>query len=123
MLNDERNPHLSQELIRLLANSSTSLGQSRLIQTREGDSDEDYVDDEAYYRGERKHIQWFKPHTEPQEAGTQLLMGGEYGRVRDRIRSLRRNVNIAKLLRDRASQARPSIYKEDTANVSDLEYP
>ena len=130
MQNGEGNPgqvglRLSQELSRLLASSSSSFGPSRLTQTREDDDDDEgYVDDEdTYYRSHRKHTLWFKPHTEPQEAGTQLLMGGEFGRVGNRIGSMRKNTNISKLIRDRASQARPSIYKEDIANVSDLEYP
>lgn len=120
-----------QELSRLLASASSSFGRTRLMQARaaeEDDNDPDYIDsddddddqDGPYYRGHRKPRLWFKPHTEPQEAGTRLLMGGEFGRVGDRIGSRRGNVNIAKVMRDRASQARPSIYKEDMANVSDL---
>ncbi|KAK7063723.1 WD-repeats-region domain-containing protein [Favolaschia claudopus] len=78
------------------------------------DPDEDDEEDE-YYRAFRNtsHNKYFEKVTEPQEAGVQLLHSGEFGRVGPKIKSRRNDLNIAKQLRRRASQARPRFYKED----------
>ncbi|KAJ7157164.1 WD40 repeat-like protein [Mycena filopes] len=80
----------------------------------EAEEDDDEDEDE-YYRAFRNtgHSLYFKEVTEPQEAGVQLLHSGDFGRVGNKIKSRRGDLNIAKVLRSRASQARPKFYKED----------
>jgi hypothetical protein len=59
----------------------------------------------------------FVPVREPQPRGTELLQGGEFGRVgakRDAGRGAERH--IARVLRQRAQGRRP-VYKEDVASV------
>ena len=65
---------------------------------------------------------WKKPHTEPQKAGVELLMSGEFGRVGPKYRERGfpgvggGSRNLATLLRQRASSTRP-IPKEEFAEV------
>jgi WD repeat-containing protein 23 len=84
-------------------------------------------DEEEYYRAFRNtnHSQYFRQVTEPQETGLQLLHSGDFGRVANKMKSRRSDLNIAKQLRSRASQARPRFYKEDFTSVrgfNSLEY-
>ncbi|KAJ7837378.1 hypothetical protein B0H14DRAFT_1100582 [Mycena olivaceomarginata] len=81
-----------------------------------GAAEEDDDDEEdEYYRAFRNsgHSLYFRKVTEPQEPGVQLIHSGEFGRVGPKIKSRRKDLNIAKQLRSRASQARPRFYKED----------
>ncbi|KAJ6520392.1 WD40-repeat-containing domain protein [Mycena sanguinolenta] len=92
------------------------LGGSTEPEAEEEDAEEDEEDDEdAYFRAFRNtgHGSYFRKVTEPQEAGVKLIHSGEFGRVGPKIRSRRNDLNIAKQLRARASQARPRFYKED----------
>ncbi|KAJ7070505.1 WD40-repeat-containing domain protein [Mycena amicta] len=81
----------------------------------EEDDDEDDGDEREYRRALRQssHKAYFKEVKEPQEAGVRLLHSGDFGRVGPKIRSRGNNLNIAKTLRSRASQARPRFYRED----------
>ncbi|KAJ7757545.1 WD40 repeat-like protein [Mycena metata] len=82
----------------------------------EAEEDEDDDDEEdQYHRAFRNtnHTLYFKEVTEPQEAGVKLLHSGDFGRVGNKIKSRRGDLNITKVLRSRASQARPKFYKED----------
>ncbi|KAJ6601263.1 WD40 repeat-like protein [Mycena vulgaris] len=76
---------------------------------------EEEDDEEEYYRAFRNtnHAQYFQKVTEPQEAGLRLLHSGDFGRVANKVKSRRSDLNVAKQLRNRASQARPKFYKED----------
>lgn len=116
------------DLSRLLGGAS---GWSYAVNARNNgdDDDEDYVDedheddyDEDDYgrtlsAPRSGHPLWYPPATEPQEAGVELLMGGEFGRVGPKIRSRQNDVNIARTLRNRAYNPRPIQYKEDVASV------
>ncbi|KAJ7455934.1 WD40-repeat-containing domain protein [Mycena galericulata] len=75
-------------------------------------------DEEEYYRAFRhtNHSKYFREVTEPQEAGLRLLHSGDFGRVANKIKSRRNDLNISKTLRSRASQPRPRVYKEDYAS-------
>ncbi|KAJ7762387.1 WD40-repeat-containing domain protein [Mycena maculata] len=77
--------------------------------------EEEDDDEEEYYRAFRNtnHNKYFQKVTEPQEAGLELLHSGEFGRVANKIKSRRNDLNVAKLLRSRASQPHPRVYKED----------
>jgi WD repeat-containing protein 23 len=116
-----------QELTRLLGGAAATFGHISAPNTVENDdSDPDYIDEEdddddlgSYYgRYQRTNHQWFPAITEPQEAGLNLLMSGEFGRVGQRLGSRRSNMDVARLLRDRGTKTRPSNYKEDIASVS-----
>lgn len=123
------------ELSRLLGSASASFGlqsgargQTR-VTIEDDDNDEDYVDEEeeeeeeesTYYGSQqRTPQQWFPPIKEPQEAGTKLLLSGEYGRMGARVGSTDARVDITRLLRERGTRARPSNYKEDVTSVSYL---
>ncbi|KAJ6541801.1 WD40-repeat-containing domain protein [Mycena capillaripes] len=80
----------------------------------EEEADED-DDEEQYYNAFRNtgHSRYFREVTEPQEPGVRLLHSGDFGRVGNKIKSRRCDLNIAKQLRNRASQPRPRFYKED----------
>ena len=77
------------------------------IQTTDDEDDDDY-----YWRVPvLEKGDWFKKVTEPQPAGVRLLMGGEFGRVRNRLDALR-NGNMFDRLRRTAVRSR-NIYRED----------
>jgi WD repeat-containing protein 23 len=80
-----------------------------------GDDD----DEEANYDSVRRAShQWFPEVTEPQKAGVELLMSGDFGRVGNKIKSRQNDVNIAKLINNQSSRLRQASYKEDYASVS-----
>lgn len=98
----------------------------RLLQTGppRGDQDEDDEDmdngDGEYPSDSDRDGQRYPPHTEPQKGGAELLMSGEFGRVRDKIRTRKGSKNISRLLLDRScmSQGMPS--REELINVSSI---
>jgi hypothetical protein len=70
-------------------------------------------------RGLRQEVtlpEFAKPHKEPQAEGVQLIIGGEYGRVKSKIDTRAGSKNLAKYVLSRRSRLRPSP-KEDVANV------
>ncbi|KAJ7492078.1 WD40-repeat-containing domain protein [Mycena latifolia] len=81
----------------------------------EAAEEEEDDDEDEYYRAFRNtnHSQYFQDVTEPQDAGLRLLHSGDFGRIANKIKSRRSDLNIAKQLRSRASQPRPRFYKED----------
>jgi hypothetical protein len=117
-----------QELSRLLGGAAATFGHPPAQGSVENDdSDPDYVDEEeeeeedagSYYgQYQRTAHQWFPAVTEPQEAGSHLLMSGEFGRVGQRLGQRRNNMDVARLLRDRGMKARPFNYREDITSVS-----
>jgi hypothetical protein len=113
-----------QEISRLLG--SVSAGASINVRHFGDEDDDDEEDDgdegteeDAYYDSFRQASQrnWFPPVTEPQKEGTELLTGGDFGRVANKLRSRRKHVNVAKFLLNRASRPQPSSHKEDYADV------
>ncbi|TFY79706.1 hypothetical protein EWM64_g4307 [Hericium alpestre] len=79
----------------------------------EEDEDEESDDEFDGYglrggTGSRRLPAWAGPTTEPQKAGMELLMGGEFGRVRNKINGR----NVAKILASRATKTR-KFYRED----------
>ena len=66
--------------------------------------------------------QWFTPHTEPQQAGSDLLLGGEFGRVSGKGISRHQRWNIAKMINDPHRQFRAAAYVEDISRVSLVDY-
>lgn len=65
-------------------------------------------------RAERAKRDWWKrPHTEPQEAGLNLLHSGEFGRIGPKTRAR----NLARLLRERSLSQKP-MAKEDLCEVN-----
>jgi WD repeat-containing protein 23 len=114
-----------QELSRLLGGAAASFGRIPTQPVENEESDPDYVDEEEeeddnedYDQYHGAAHQWFPAVTEPQEDGLNLLINGEFGRVGQRLETIRNNINVTKLLRDRGRMARPSNYKEDIASVS-----
>jgi WD repeat-containing protein 23 len=102
-----------QELSRLLNSAHVPLEEEEEV------ADED--DDEDEYNSSFQHAshhKWFQPVTEPQEAGVELINSGEFGRVANRERVRRHDVNIAKVLKNRNRRPVPSLFKEDHAHVS-----
>ncbi|KAF4573324.1 hypothetical protein EYR40_003596 [Pleurotus pulmonarius] len=85
------------------------------------DDDEDYVDEDdededEYVSGRRPSHQWYPPHKEPQKAGEQLLMGGDFGPIANKIASRRSlNKNIAQQIRNRHFNSRPLHSRETFA--------
>ena len=85
--------------------------------------EEDEVTDEGEDQGgfsDSSHTaphQWFKPVTEPQKAGVELINSGDFGRVANRARVRRNDVNVAKFLINRPRRPQPFAHKEDYAHV------
>ncbi|KAI0066418.1 WD40 repeat-like protein [Artomyces pyxidatus] len=90
----------------------------------EDDDDEDYEDEEeeeeeyatAYGRGEENQ-KWFRPATKPQKAGVQLLMSGEYGRVRHKIRARAGEWNVGKVIGEQRSRIRRTPREDVVGNL------
>jgi hypothetical protein len=55
--------------------------------------------------------------TEPQKAGVELLMSGEFGRVGSKIKSRAKDINITKYLNKRSTRLHQTPYKEDLISV------
>ncbi|KAF8079014.1 WD40-repeat-containing domain protein [Lyophyllum atratum] len=109
------------DLTRLLGSAGVRGGrlQDFALQEEDPDEDEDEDEDDNYYNAYRAsaHVQWTGPKTtEPQQAGVELLDSGDFGRVAHKLRSRRNDINIAKLILNRAQRAQPHTYKEDYAN-------
>lgn len=115
-----------QDLSRLLNGRGGFRINTRPVTSLHNDGDDeddpDYEDDDDgepdYYRSLRQAPkQWFPPVTEPSEAGVQLLNSGEYGRIANKIRKNRKERNLARSLTQRLYKPRPTLFKEEVANV------
>lgn len=122
-----------QDLTRLLGESSAIFGGALLDledSDESADEDPDYeeveyeqADEDYAIRRLYQRPAQFSPVLQPQEAGLKLLMGGEFGRVGQRLASRRNNVNIAKLLLDRGTMPLPATCKEDITSVCAVDLP
>ncbi len=96
----------------------------RLLQSLPDDDDDDELDDDNDDYGDYEPTDsnqecWQSaPATEPQEAGVELLNGGEYGRIAPKIRSRRGERNLVKAITNRFAGHRSTLFKEDLATVS-----
>ncbi|KAG6380983.1 WD40-repeat-containing domain protein [Boletus reticuloceps] len=93
----------------------------RLLQAGPSSGDQDEEDDHAddddeYLTGSPWHRQWYPPHTEPQKTGVELLMGGEFGRVSDKLRSNKGSKNVSRLLLDRSRNPRGILSREELSS-------
>jgi hypothetical protein len=87
------------------------------IQDNEGEDDEDYEMGHSYWgRSFVRTPKWFPPVTTPQEAGTKLLMGGEFGRIGVEARSRNGSANFSKAILSSRSKLR-QMPKQDITNV------
>jgi WD repeat-containing protein 23 len=83
------------------------------------EDEEEEEDQDEYYNSFRQAApQWFQEVTEPQKPGVELLKSGDFGRVADKLRSRRSDVNIAKFISKQSSRPTPVPYKENYASVS-----
>ncbi|KAH7923909.1 WD40 repeat-like protein [Leucogyrophana mollusca] len=83
------------------------------------DDDEELVEDEdegRYYGRSSWSEQWFSPHKEPQQAGVELLNGGEFGAVSTKIKTRKNNRNLTRLLLDRSTRSRNTLRREGIAS-------
>ena len=79
------------------------------------DDDDDYIPE--VYRSTPWYEQWFAPHKEPQVAGVNLLLSGEFGRVISHLETQKGHKNISRVLLDRTSR-RNGIQREELIGVS-----
>jgi len=100
-----------QDLGRLL----NTVGRSARILEEDEVTDED--EDGFSHPSHPAPHQWYKPATEPQKAGVELINSGDFGRVANRARVRRNDVNLAKFLINRPRRPQPSTYKEDYVHV------
>ncbi|GJJ09620.1 hypothetical protein Clacol_003843 [Clathrus columnatus] len=108
---------LTLDQVRLLLAAAQSR-QLQMADEDEEDEEEDDDDDSMHYTSgafghRRPHSSkaWFKPFTEAQEAGVQLLYSGEFGRL-----SAKKSDNIRRMLKGRESRIPhhgQGLYKED----------
>lgn len=86
----------------------------------QGDDDEDdeeYEIESGYWgRPFARTPKWFPPVTAPQEAGTKLLMSGEFGRIGVEARSHKGSSNFSKAILSSRSKLRQTP-KQDITNV------
>lgn len=114
-----------QDLSRLLGGVSAGAGLSARLaaddeyEPMDDDDDDEETGEDAYYDSFRQSAQkhWFPPVTEPQKAGTELLTGGEFGRVANKLRSRKNNLNVTKFILNRTGRPHPSTLKEDYTGV------
>ncbi|KAF9245903.1 WD40 repeat-like protein [Melanogaster broomeanus] len=98
------------DLVRLLRTGPSSGNQNADEDVDNDDDDEDYVENTDWNQ------QWFPPNTKPEERGVELLMSGEFGRVSSKLKSNHGRRNISRLLLDRFSTPRGTLYREELAN-------
>ena len=98
-------------------NDSTVEDSGPGIQDNEDEDDEDYEMEHSYWgRSFVRTPKWFPPVTTPQEAGTKLLMGGEFGRIGVEARSRKGSANFSKAILSSRSKLR-QMPKQDITNV------
>ena len=104
---------LNRILASLRAGSSSRFGRFGNIRTRSeaqessSPSEEDLPAD-TYERQKWVKSWWKKPHTEPQPAGVELLMSGEFGRVgRKAYTQPDGSRNFSRVLRERSMNIHP----------------
>lgn len=116
-------PATLQVLRRLLGSQPMRVTRMQNTRYHDVDNDEDDEDDGVYdpvwdrRRPPRGSGKWFTPVEEPQKAGVDLLMSGEFGRVQRKIDTQRKRDNVAKALLARRSRLRRT-YREDITSVS-----
>ncbi|KAK0465467.1 WD40-repeat-containing domain protein [Desarmillaria tabescens] len=95
--------------------TNTQLLQLLQIQMNEDDDDDPDDDDDDYEPAvtNQESRSWLKPATEPQEAGVELLNSGEYGRIAPKIHARRGERNLVKVITNRFTGRRPTLFKED----------
>ncbi|KAL1739045.1 hypothetical protein HDZ31DRAFT_69349 [Schizophyllum fasciatum] len=121
-----------ETLVRLLALSggrdgNPTIGINRIAELLEGDDenedDDEYVDEGhghafRHILGSRSESRQsapplFPPVTEPKEEGTRLLMGGEFGRIGNKMRARENRFNLPLAISQQAYTQRPVVFKED----------
>jgi hypothetical protein len=103
-------------------NDSTVEDSRPEIQDNDDSDDEDYEMEYSWGRPFARTPKWFPPVTTPQEAGTKLLMGGEFGRIGVETRSRNGSANFSRAILSSRSKLRPTP-KQDIANVRVLYAP
>ncbi|KAF9229038.1 WD40 repeat-like protein [Gyrodon lividus] len=93
----------------------------RLLRTGPSSGDQDAEDepdddDDEYVVNTHRNQQWFPPHTEPHKRGVELLMSGEFGRVSNKLKSKSGRKSVSRLLLDRSSSPRSTMYREELAS-------
>ena len=98
-------------------NDSTVEDSGPGTQDNDDEDDEDYEMEYSYWgRPFARTPKWFPPVTTPQEAGTKLLMGGEFGRIGVETRSRKGSANFSKAILSSRSKLRPTP-RQDITNV------
>jgi hypothetical protein len=98
-------------------NDSTVEDSGPGILDNDDEDDEDYEREYSYWgRPFARTPKMFPPVTTPQEAGANLLMGGEFGRVGVEARSRKGSANFSKAILSSRSKLR-QMPKQDIANV------
>ena len=120
---------MDQVRLLLAAAQSRGIRGSISVSPDDEDDDPDYVPDDddeddrlEYYlpwgRRRSQPKKWFKPVTEPQKAGVELMTGGEFGRLR-----AKKVTNVRKMLKMRELGRKTrggGVEKEDFARVSKI---
>lgn len=96
----------------------------RLLRTDPSNGDQDEEDDDTgndeYSTTSHWNRQWYPPHIEPQQRGVELLMSGEFGRVGNKLRSVKGSRNVSRLLLDRSCDPRGTLSREELSSVRSI---
>lgn len=99
----------------------TTNARPAFVADEDEDADDDDEDDETEYYNSfaaTAHQKWFTEVTEPQKAGVELLNSGDFGKVANKSRTRRKDINLAKSIMNRSRHPQPTAYKEDHADVT-----
>jgi DDB1- and CUL4-associated factor 11 len=113
--------------VRLLLAAAQSRGILGSVRNDDEDGPPDYIEDDdednrlsyglPWHRRQLQVKDWFKPVTEPQKAGVELMNGGEFGRL-----GAKKLVNVRRKLKERElggrNGRRKGLKKDDLARVS-----
>jgi WD repeat-containing protein 23 len=92
-----------------------------MLSRRAADEEEELSNDEDghnhHHEKSRTHSKLISKMNEPQEAGLNLLMSGEFGRISNKAIHHRKRTNISKLVTNSPARFSPECYKADISNV------
>ena len=117
---DERVSLTFADFLRILGRQGAQISLLNNDDDDEDASDDDDDDDRMGSYDVPRFVPPFSPHDEPQEVGTELLKGGEFGSVAVKIRDRRNDRNISRSLRTRLDRPGAFHRRENITSVREI---